>query len=227
MDEIKAGKIKLQKALLEVSEDYLANLELAPEESVHFSPKFERKMAHLLKLRKKTYWKLINKPWKKTIAVCLAAAILVVGLLGFKPIREPIFEFFADVYEQFTEFFFGAADKQDASKMIEDVHTLTYVPEGYEIIEKTVFTGQDKELCTVWKNNDDKEIVFYQSVLTSKTTLDSEDSEKKILSNGLQIATIQKDGMIYTFWNNEQYAYTLLVQDVADDELEKIIESFV
>ena len=49
MNDLAIGKSKLQNALLEVSKNYLANLELAPEEAVSYSPRLERKMSRLLK----------------------------------------------------------------------------------------------------------------------------------------------------------------------------------
>ena len=48
MNEIALGKENLKKALLEVSKNYLENLELAPAQEVHYSLKLEQKMEKLL-----------------------------------------------------------------------------------------------------------------------------------------------------------------------------------
>ncbi|MBQ8496051.1 MAG: DUF4367 domain-containing protein [Clostridia bacterium] len=225
MNEIKTGKEKLQKALLEVSKEYLENIELAPEDSVSFSPKLEKNMEQLLQSRQKPCWKLINSPLKKVIAVCLAVVILIGSVLGCVMAKEPIFEFFTEVYEKFTEFFFED-ENEGASDVITEVHTLTYVPEGYELVESPTLTGDNNELYTVWENNDGEKIIFYQSAFVTKTTIDSENAQKGILSNGLQIVMIQKDKVIYIYWNDNQYAYTLIVQDMNEKQIIEILDSF-
>lgn len=141
MNNMEMGKANFQKALLTVSQNYLEDLELAPEEDVSFSPKLERKMERLLKFQRKPYRKLINTPCKRTIAACLAIILLTGTLVSCSFIREPIVAFFTGVYEKFTEFFFGEEDKETASKVIEEAHTLTYVPEGYELVESFMLSG--------------------------------------------------------------------------------------
>lgn len=226
MDNISEGREKLQKALLEVSQNYLKNLELAPEESVSFSPKLKRKMKRLVKSQQKSRWKWVNTPLKRVIAACLAVLILSGVLISCTPIREPIVEFFTEVYEKFTEFFFGEENKDAALGFITEIHTLSYVPDGYELVKSSVLSG-DKERHTVWKNSEDKEIMFYQSLLINKITVDSENAENKVLSNGLQIAMIQKEDVNYVFWNDEEYAYTLIVSNLSEEEIIKMIDSFI
>lgn len=226
MNELALGKENLKKALLEVSKNYLENLELAPAQEVHYSQKLEQKMAKLLKTQRKPYRKLIDAPYKKAIAACLTLAMLVGTLMSCKPIREPVLEFFTGVCEKFTEFFFGAEDKEAALKMIEEVHTLTYVPEGYELVESPMLTGKDYKLRTVWMNMDGEKLVFQQALLTSKTTMDTEDAEIKIISNNTKITIVKKRENTYIFWNNNQYAYILITEDLSEMEIEKIINSF-
>ena len=227
MNDLAIGKSKLQNALLEVSKNYLANLELAPEEAVSYSPRLERKMSRLLKEQRTPYRHLINTPYKKALAACLAIIIFAGALMSCKPIREPVVEFFTNVYEKFTEFFFGDEDKDVSSKVITEIHTLTYVPEGYELVESPTLTGRDKELCTVWKNSENKEIVFYHALLVSKTLLDTENADIKILDSRISAAMVQKDDKIFAFWNDNEYSYTLIVCNSTEEEIIKIINSFI
>lgn len=225
MNDLAIGKSKLQDALLEVSKKYLENLELAPEEAVSYSPKLERKMSRLLKLQRKPYRNLINAPYKKAIAACLAIIIFAGALMSCKPIREPVIDFFTNVYEKFTEFFFGDENKDVSSKVITEIHTPTYVPEGYELVESPTLMGKDYKLCTIWKSNNDSKIIFYQSSLLLNTTLDTENAIVKVLSNNTNIAIVKKLKNTYIFWNDNNYSYTLIVDNVSDDEIEKIIKS--
>jgi hypothetical protein len=227
MNEIERGKENFQKALLEVCKNYLENLELAPEEDVSFLPGLERKMNRLLKAQRKPYWKFINTPYKRAVAACLALFLLLGTLVSCSFIREPIVTFFTNVYEKFTEFFFGDEDTETTSKVIEEIHTLTYVPEGYELVKSPVLTGKDNKLYTIWQNNDGAEIVFYQKVLTFKTTIDTENVEVKNLGNNIKITIIEKTKYTYVFWNDDNYAYVIITSDLSEESIEKMINSLI
>ena len=225
MNEIEQGKENFQKALLDVCKDYLENLELAPEEDVFISPKLQRKMNRLLKKQQKPCWKWLNTPFKKVIAACLAVLVLTGAALGCVMVKEPIFEFFTEVYEKFSEFFFASEKEDAASDIITEVHTLTYVPEGYELVENSTLVG-NKEWRTVWGNASGEQIVFYQTSLVSKIVIDTENTEIRMLANGLEIAIVRKEKQIYVFWSDTKYAYTLMSYNLSEDEIIKIITSF-
>ena len=225
MNDLAIGKSKLQNALLEVSKNYLANLELAPEETVSYSPRLERKMSCLLKEQRKPYHHLINAPYKKAIAACLAIIIFAGALMSCKPLREPVVEFFANVYEKFTEFFFGEEDKDAASKVITEIHTLTYVPEGYELVESPTLTDKTYEVKTIWKNSIDQKIILHQTVLHLNTTFDTENATIEQISNGIEIYIIEKDKYIRAFWNTQEYAYYLKTFEISKTELLEMINS--
>lgn len=60
MNTVNEGKEKLKRALLEVCNMEIDNLELAPEAEVYYSPKLMKNMNKLLKDRLKPYWEIIN-----------------------------------------------------------------------------------------------------------------------------------------------------------------------
>ena len=225
MNDLALGRSNLQDALLTVSKNYVENVELAPAEAVRYSPRLERKMARLVKSTRKPYRKLIDAPYKKALAACLALVIFAGAFMSCKPIRDPVIEFFTDVYEKFAEFFFDVEDKDTVPQVIEEVHTLTYVPDGYELVESPMLTGKDFELKTVWRNNEENEISLYQTLLVNKITLDTEDSISEIFSDEIQISIITKGKEIYAFWNTDEYAYSLIICDISRDEIIKIVKS--
>jgi hypothetical protein len=224
MTDLELGKSKFRQALLEISKNYLENLELAPQEDIFFSHKLERKMSHLIKSPRKSVWHCFNTPLKKTLAACLAIVIFASAIMGCCQIREPIVEFFTEVYEQFTEFFFRIEDKEAASKVIEEVHMPTYVPEGYQLMENICFTNEMKEVCTVWENENGDKIFLYQNVLTDNLILDTENATLTTIDSDSKIAIIQKDNHTSAFWNDRTYSY-LLVCNLSTDELIKIVKS--
>lgn len=224
MNDIEQGKENFQKAFLEVCKDYLENLELAPEEDVFISPKLQRKMNRLLKEQQKPYWKLINTPLKKVIAACLAVLVLTGAAIGCVMVKEPIFEFFTEVYEKFSEFFFESEKEDAASDIITEVHTLTYVPEGYELVESPMLTDEECGLYTIWKHQDGSQIMFRQSLLVSKITIDTEEADTKIIDQKTTVVIVQKNDQTCVFWNDELYSYKLIC-NFSEDEIVKMIKS--
>lgn len=225
MNDLALGRSNLQDALLTVSKNYVENMELAPAEAVRYSPRLERKMARLLKSTRKPYRKLIDAPYKKALAACLALIIFAGAFMSCKPIRDPVVEFFTDVYEKFAEFFFDVEDKATAPQVIEEIRLPTYIPDGYVLSESPIPTGEDTHLCTVWRAEDGSEIVFRQKVLAIKTTYDTENAEFRIVSDDIKFAIVKKDARAYIFWNDCEYSYSLVTEELSEDEIEKIIFS--
>lgn len=222
MTDLELGKSKLREAFLEISKNYLENLELAPEDDVSFSPKLERKMTRLLKTQKERDQNFIRTPCRKAIAACLALIIFISIIMSCSKLREPIVRFSECVYEKFTEFFFGTEAKETAPKIIEEVRMPTYVPEGYELAEH--MTLNNKEQKTRWQNEEDFSISFYQTVLITKTTFDIEQAELKTIDDGSKITLFQQGSFTFAFWNDNHYSYTLIGK-LSMEEMVKMIES--
>ena len=222
MTDLELGKSKFRQALLEISKNYLENLELAPQEDIFFSQKLERKMSHLIKSPRKSVWHCFNTPLKKTLAACLAIVIFASSIMGCCQIREPIVEFFTEVYEQFTEFLFSKTDRDNSPKTVSDIHIPTYIPEGYELVEQTILNN--RECRIIWQNQENSNIAFYQTVLTMKTTLDTENANTLTIDDNRKIAIIQKGENTFVFWNDNAYAY-MLICNLSEDEIIKIIKS--
>ena len=225
MNGIETGKENLKTALLEVGQNYLKNLELAPEEDISFSPELEKNMARLLRSQRKPYRKLLDFPCKKVIAACLTGFILTGVLVSCTIIREPMVAFFTNVYEKFTEFFFSDDAQDAASKVIEEIRMPTYVPEGYELVEEPILMGENDGIRIVWKNQKETKIIFSQLLLGSKTTIDTENSEIKVIDIETTISVMEKNNRTFVFWNDNTYAYTLITSDISEDDIVKIVKS--
>ena len=153
MNTANEGKEKLKRALLEVCAGEIENAELAPEEEVYYSPKLIKNMNKLLKYRAKPYWVIINTAAKRAVAACLIIAAMAGALMSCKPVREAVVNFFQNVYEAYTEFFFGDDISANAPGVIEEIHMPTYIPEGCELVQEAELTGEDCIIMTEWRNS--------------------------------------------------------------------------
>lgn len=223
MNTVNEGKEKLKRALLEVCAREIENAELAPEE-VYYSPKLIKNMNKLLKNRAKPYWVLINTAAKRAIAACLVIVTIAGALMSCKPVREAVVDFFQNVYEAYTEFFFGDELSSNAPEVIEEIHLPTYIPEGYEIVQEAELTGRDYNLTHIWKNENGSVIVLYQYLLNSKTNIDTENADIEIF-NDIEVAIVTKEKEVSVFWNTSEYAYTVKAIDMSKEEVLNIVKS--
>jgi len=224
MNTVNEGKEKLKRALLEVCAREIENADLAPEEEVYYSPKLIKNMNKLLKNRAKPYWVLINTAAKRAIAACLVIVTIAGALMSCKPVREAVVDFFQNVYEAYTEFFFGDELSSNAPEVIEEIHIPTYMPEGYELVQEAELTGRDYNLTHIWKNENGSVIVLYQYLLNSKTNIDTENADIEIF-NDIEVAIVTKEKEVSVFWNTNEYAYTVKAIDISKEEVLNIVKS--
>lgn len=222
MNEIEVGKEKLKIAMIDYCTNLVKNELSFFDEKVLVSPKFEQKMQKLIKRRKNPLWKFVNTPIKRLVAACLAVIILCGALMSFRPIREPVVEFFGNLYERFTELFSSQSDF--SPNKIEETKTFTYVPEGYEL-EST--TNNHIAVTTIWKNSYGKTIKLNQGIKNGSVTFDTENAEYGILNNnGIEVFYSSKNGLSLYFWVDESYDYSIICYDeLPAEEILKMIDS--
>ena len=92
-----------------------------------FSEEFNRKMEKLL--RRVAYDRTHAVSWaaRKVIAVAAAIIFALAGMMSVSAIREPVVEFFYNIYEEFMEIFFEG----DTTEKITYVYSLSEIPEGF------------------------------------------------------------------------------------------------
>ena len=217
------GYNKLKEAFSRSNRDFLNSIELVPEEDVYFSPQYEKKMAHLIKRQKRPYWKYVNTVGKK-IAVIAIAFMMLFGLsMSIKAIREPVVSFIVTSFDKFSELFVDKSEVNSASDKIEEIYELTQLPQGYSEnginislrnIETTYFNG-------------DSEIRFYQSIISNKVTIDTEDSYETILFiKDYEIYYIYKNNLTKALWRNEKYIFEIYCNtEISEEEMRYIISS--
>lgn len=218
------GVEKLKEAFKEINQWEYENLHLDTLEEVIPSTRYKKRMDRLIRRQKQPCWKYVNTVGKRVAVFVLAITLTFALSMSVAAVREPVVEFFVNVYEKFVEFFYDEDDIAKAPDTIETVYTLGYVPEGYEL-EKVIV----EECATkmVWKNSTDNRITFSQKLLSLNDLLDNEFSNyETFVFNDMKIAYIRKNNIIVCVWNSYNYSYALSVpEEISIEECILLIES--
>ena len=222
MNKIELGQEKLKNAMIDYCTNLVKNELSFSDEKVLVSPKFEQKMQKLIKRRKNPLWKYVNTPVKRFVAACLVIIILCGVLMGFRTIREPVIEFFVNIYERFTELFSSQSDF--VPNQIEEVKAFAYVPDGYELES---IDNLDLIVNTVWKNDVGKTIKLVQGIKNGSVTFDTEHAEYGMINNGdIEVFYSIKNGVFLYYWVDENYDYSMICyNELPAEEILKMIDS--
>lgn len=221
-DKEKMGLKKLQDAFKEINSEELDNLNI-PKEDFEFSEKYKKNMEKLLAKQRKPYWQYVNTAGKRAVACILVFIMIFASSMSISAFREPVVEFFVNVYERFVEIFCKEDGTAASPGEIETIYTLGYLPEGYEFESREI----TKDIIQTIFYSDENEIRLIQTVFNSNTFLDNEEADFEIITeNGMKIAVIEKFENRFLFWISNEYAFKLVVpEDFEDKECIKIIES--
>ena len=159
---------------------------------------------------------------RTALAALIAAALLLAGCAAIV-YKEQIGDFFVEIRDTYIKGDY-IKDEDANNQIIEEYYTLTYVPEGYELVEEysDVFLAQ-----SVWKNDKEKSIIFEQNPINSvKYTIDGENgfTDTYILGEKTVYCRIIDETYCY-IWNNEKYAFSLYSDtEINEEEIIQIID---
>lgn len=207
--------VRRQDALLPTEEEL---------SSVTLSPEFHARMAKLLALRKRGYYRMFGT-WGRRVASILIAVLLVLttATVSVKAWREAATQFFTKVYEKYTQVWF-ADEEQDAPKVAFEKRTPSYIPEGY-VVEKEELSSV---ACRItYTNNSNERLVYRQWHGNNVLVVDTENSQFYNVSVGSYrgIAYTNKEVTTIAF-TDEEYVYTIS-GTLTKTELMKIGESIL
>ena len=111
-DESNPGYQKLINGLKQADDDYINGLNLSSMSAVKFSEKYDKNMKRLIKSQKRSYWKFINSAGKKAAIVVLALILSFIMSLNIQAIRTPVFGFFENIFEKFSEIFTDKSERE-------------------------------------------------------------------------------------------------------------------
>lgn len=98
-----------------------------------FSERFNKRMAKLIKSQKKVYYNFINTAYKRVAIICIVLLTMLTTACSVKAIREPIVNFFTEVYESFTRYFFEG----DTVDVLTKEYSISKLPDGFTQTNKT------------------------------------------------------------------------------------------
>ena len=182
--------------------EYVAVMRNADSTPHDFSPKFECKMHKLIKRRNKPYYNMINTLGKRV--ACIAVIVLVassVTVLSVDALRNSVADFFVSIHEKFSTVQSVDEDKP-APTTIEDVYTITYNLDGYEVVfEKR----NEYSHNTIYAKDD---IVIYFSQYTKDMY------NKNVNTEDAEISTTEINGTeAIIFLDNQNYYNIILNSD--------------
>ena len=217
------GKEIFSRAIIEgFEEKYREGLAVSASESGEFTRTHARRMSSILGSRVKYLPDKRTRIKRAALAALIAAAILLAGCTAIV-YKEQIGDFFVEIRDTYIKGDF-IKDEDENNQIIEEYYTLTYIPEGYELVEEysDAFLAQ-----SVWKNDKEKSIIFEQRPINSvKYTIDGENgfTDTYILGENTVYCRII-DETYYYIWNNEKYAFSLYSDTkINEEEIIQIID---
>ena len=194
------------------------------EGEIDLGDDYENYMDNLIKRSKNPFQRYFNTAGRRVSGIAAAMLIAFSCSMTVKAVREPVVEFFANIYEKFVEVFFGEDDIAKAPDTIETVYTLGFIPDEYEVDR---FIIDDSATSMLWRNAQGDMIVLSQGVLEGSFTVDVEKSDFDIIDwNGIRIAYTEKYGIKSFFWNSEEYEFSLTISsNISEEEALALIES--
>ena len=211
-----------KKALTEaLYSKYEDEIKESADESAVCSPAHYNKLRKLgINVKEQRSCKISRR---SLVAILVATALLLVGCTAYV-YRDKICDFIETVYEDYILVTYDSDKANDSEKIIEDPYILSYIPEGYELIEesKTSIWAYYK-----WQNDGDNEITFFQTTLDGTNfRLDVEQGYTVILYCDNYVIYFRKIEESYHYiWSDGKYALNLMSYvELSNEEISKIID---
>lgn len=224
------NKIKSElKNLIPAYLDELDAVDVSAYYDYKFSDEYKKKMSDLLRRRKRFYYPLIKTQMRK--AACIAAAVVIAAFcsLGFKPVRQIVYNFFIKHHADHDRVTVVKEERESSSvpELIEEIYEVTYIPDGYVLDE-----SEDSivNVYRFWKKGEYR-LNFNQYTMDIATNLDNEDSNvsKKTIDSQEYIIRepIDEDpyGSTEIMWNNGRYVFDIYADDLDTETLIKMAQS--
>ncbi len=207
------SKDEFKKAFREVISSEFAHIP-SDEDSIDFtfSERFNKKMDKLIKAQRKSYYFLINTVAKRVAVIFVAILTLFTASMSVKAIREPVIEFFIEIFGTHNKY----TAQGDTRSKIEKIYSITDLPSGFKQIDSVV---TDTMNTTTYEDGYVRVIVFSQ-IVTDDLNLDVDNEQsntviKTVEDKKLYINNI--DEVTNIMWVYDGYCFqisTFYIEDM-------------
>ena len=201
---------------------------LLPDEetvaTVTLSENFKERMRKMLNRQKCGFFVLFGTAGRRVASILITLLVAAtVTTASVEALREPVVQFFTEVFEKFTQVFF-VDDTPDTPQVEMEKRAPAYIPEGYALEKEEDFsyvyrityihseTGEKIRYNQQWKESIN---VFADTENTQHT---------KITVGNCQGVTYSNKDIHTVVYSDDQYTYTLSAS-LSQDELIQIANS--
>lgn len=192
------------------------NLSLKSDNEIewNFSEKFEKSMNQLINKNNHIRLSTRRKIRKGLLVAIIAIIVAFTGLMSVSACRPPFVEFIKKEFSKYNRITLSDESTPPVERM-ETEYTLNNLPEGYEI---DTYQKDEFGVFVIWKDSNNSEIVFSQSLLDTNLTIDNEHGYKEIIINGYDAYLTYKEYNSLLIWTDGEYWFMLNVpSDLKDD----------
>ena len=193
--------------------------------SITFSEEFESQMHRLLARRRHGFYVLFGTAGRRVASIVAAVLVAMsVATVSVEALREPVGEFFAQVFEKFTHVFFvNDVPPTLTAELV--TRKPSYIPEGYAPEQEITI---DTAYKMVYGNDMGKKLRYTQRFKKKiGVQVDTENVQYTSIVIGDQPGIIYHNKEMHTItFSDNKYTYTLS-GSISVDELLKIAESLI
>lgn len=185
-----------------------------------FSRRFEKKMNRLIKEEKRH--PAINKLYLYTKRTAIIFIIVATGLLtvtfSVEALRTKFINMVIKIYEEYTSITLNKEDteNENSSQPI-PLKVPNYLGFGFNEVDRQVTPFL---VFISYENSKQYTMTYEYSRITSESILDTENAEfEEINVNGYRGKYIVKDKSVTLFWNDNEFAYSIIIVSNNTDKI--------
>lgn len=187
-----------------------------------FSVSFESKMKQIFQQAFGTTGIVkITFIYRQAIAIVAMIVFIVAIPFSVKAVRTAIFEFFENIYQEFSHYFFVSPDPTPQEFGLFEEYLPSFIPHGFVLVEEDHY-----ELVFLHYQSDEDSIIYQQQRLVDfSMNLNTENiSIDRFIYCGCEAQYFSNQGMQYLLWFDDEYCY-LIISTLNRESILKIADS--
>ncbi len=228
MTDIHEERELFRQALLEARLRKSQQMIDADTDEVQFSKKHLRKMQQIISAdRSSLQFAFYSRKKKRILALLIAAAVLIIGSITVYANKDAIVQFVQKIFGDHIEVSYANQGNVDGiPEWIEQEYTLTYLPDGYELVETI---SEASYILMEWEGARGEYIRFEQRTMDGSLFVqDNEHSDSdviKLAAYSVYCTYSWPESNCY-MWTDGRYVYQIICsKNITRDELTQMVTS--